>query len=203
MTTGKIKKEDIAKLLSEWAREYSVFVPCREAGVAQWAEWDGGDAGFLEWYRNTVVPPKALFFPPLEAMFSFQKDKDGYRVELAPPADEKRLIFGIRPCDARALAVLDLTFKDGYEDPYYLKRRENGVLVGLGCTRPYESCFCTSLGIGPTHSADVDLMLTDIGDEFLVVAITDKGRELLAKTGLLQVADGADEARAEEVKKAA
>jgi sulfhydrogenase subunit beta (sulfur reductase) len=203
MTARKIAKKHIADLLNEWRQGFNVFVPSRDEGVAKWARWDGGDAEFLEWYRNTVVPPKALFFPPLEEMFSFHKDGDGYQVEQPPPAEERWLIFGIRPCDARALAVLDLNFKEGYEDLYYLKRRENGVLVGLGCTRPYESCFCTSLGIGPTDAADVDLMLTDVGAYFLVEAVTDRGEELLGKTSLVHAATGADEARAEEERKAA
>jgi sulfhydrogenase subunit beta (sulfur reductase) len=203
MTVGKIAKKQVADLLKEWGREFGIFVPSRDEGVAGWARWSGGDGGFLEWYRNTVVPPKALFFPPLEEMFSFHKDGDGYHVGQPPPSEERWLIFGIRPCDARALAVLDLTFKDGYEDPYYLAKRESGVLVGLGCTRPCDSCFCTSLGIGPTDGTDVDLMLTDIGDEFLVEVVTDNGKELLNKTSLVQAATGADEARAEEARKAA
>ncbi len=38
------------------------------------------------------------------------------------------------------------------------------------------SCFCTSLGSGPAEAANVDLMLTDIGDEFLVEEVTEKGQ---------------------------
>jgi ferredoxin len=179
-------------------------VPSREEGVAKWAEWAGEDTGFLDWYRNTVVPPKALFFPPLEALFSFQKGGDGYQVKSSlPSAGKKWLIFGIRACDAKALTVLDMTFKDGYQDPYYLTRREQGVLVGLVCTRPAESCFCTSLGIGPGDATNVDLMLTQIGEEFLVEAVTDKGKELLAKTGLTRAATKADEAKAEKAKESA
>jgi sulfhydrogenase subunit beta (sulfur reductase) len=200
MTASKIKKQDIAPLLTAWAQEFTVFVPSREEGVAQWAEWDGKDSGFLDWYRNTVVPPKALFLPPMEALFGFQKGGDGYQISLPPPSEEKWLIFGLRPCDAKALAILDMTFKDGYEDPYYLAKRESGLLVGLVCTKPSESCFCISLGIGPDDAANVDLMLTDIGDEFLVEAVTDKGKELLAKTDLAQVATKADEARAKAAK---
>jgi sulfhydrogenase subunit beta (sulfur reductase) len=203
MTARKIKKEDITKLLTEWAQEFTVFVPSREEGVAKWAEWDGKDSGFLDWYRNTVVPPKALFLPPMETMFSFQKEGDGYHLELPPAAEEKWLVFGIRPCDARALAILDMTFKDGYEDPYYLTKRESGLLVGLVCTNPGDSCFCTSLNSGPDDAANADLMLTQIGDEFLIEAVTDKGKELLTKTGLTQAATKADEARAKKAKELA
>jgi len=203
MANKKISKSDLAALLSDWAREFTVFTPVQDGGVAKWAEWDGADTGFLDGYRNTVIPPKALFLPPLEELFGFQKDKDGYRIELPPPSGDRWLIFGIRPCDARALAVLDMTFKDAYEDPYYLTKREKGVLVGLGCTNPAESCFCTSLGGGPDEAANVDLMLTDIGDEFLMEPITDKGEALLSKAGLTRAATGDDEARAQKAKELA
>jgi ferredoxin len=199
----KINKGDIGKLLNEWSQEFTVLVPSRESGVAMMAKWDGKDTDFLTWYRNTVIPAKAYLFPSMEEMFSFHKDEEGYHIE--PPAldSHKQLIFGIRPCDARALAILDMPFKDLYEDPYYLSKRNNTVLVGLGCTDPYDSCFCTSLGISPGESTDVDLMLSDIGDEFLIEQITDKGKELLAKVGELEEATETDEAKAKEVKKTA
>lgn len=196
----KISKKDIGKLLSQWRQQFTVFIPSRENGIATMAEWDGKDTSPMDWYRNTIVPAKANFFPPAEPMFSFQKDKEGYHLELPVSDGHKQLIFGIRPCDARALAILDTTFKDAYEDPYYLSKRNNTLLIGLGCTNPYDSCFCTSLGISPGESKDVDLMLTDIGDHFLIAVITEAGEELIAKTSRLEEATKADETRASEVK---
>ena len=196
----KISKKDVGKLLSQWSQQFAVFVPSRESGTAMMAEWDGKDTSFTDWYRNTVISARASFSPSAEPMFSFQKDKDGYRIE--PPASDghKQLIFGIRPCDARALSILDLTFKDAYEDPYYLSKRNNTLLIGLGCTNPCDSCFCTSLGISPGESNDVDLMLTDIGDEFLIEGVTEVGKELIAKTSGLGEATEADGTRAREAK---
>jgi len=203
MTNKKISKKDIAKLLDQWRQQFAVFTPSRESGVAEMAEWDGKDTSFLDWYRNTVVPPKASFLPPMEEMFSFRKDKEGYHIELPSSNEHKPLIFGIRPCDAKALAILDMTFEEAYEDPYYLSKRRSAVLVGLGCTNPCDSCFCTSLGISPAESADVDLMLTDIGDQFLIEEVTDKGKELITKTSGLTEATKNDEAKAKEAKEAA
>ncbi|MFC2017245.1 4Fe-4S dicluster domain-containing protein [Chloroflexota bacterium] len=202
MANKKINKKDIGKLLNKWSQEFTVFVPSQENGVAKLTKWDGTDTSFTDWYRNTVAPAKASFFPPMEEMFTFQKDKEGYHLEL-PPADEhKQLIFGIRPCDARALAILDMTFKDLYQDPYYLSKRNNTVLIGLSCTNPYDSCFCTSLGISPSESTDVDLMLTDIGGEFLIEVVTDKGKEPIATAIGIEEASQADETRAKEAKEA-
>ena len=202
MATKKISKKNLSKLIGGWSQKFTVFVPSLENGEATWAEWDGKDTSFLDWYRNTVIPAKANFFLPMEEMFSFQKDGQGYQLELPKLDEGKRLIFGIRPCDAKALAILDMTFKDAYEDPYYLSKRRNTVLVGLGCTNPYDSCFCTSLGSGPSDAANVDLMLTDIGNDFLIEEVTEKGKALLAKASGIEEASGADEARAKEVKEA-
>lgn len=203
VTNKTVNKKDIAQLLNQWRQEFAVLVPSLATGVAKLASWDGTDTSFMDWYRNTVIPPKANFLPPVEEMFSFHKDREGYHIELPPSDGHQQLIFGIRPCDAKALAMLDMTFKDVYEDPYYLSKRSNTILVGLGCTNPYDSCFCTSLGSSPTDSTDVDLMLTDIGAQFLVEEITDKGKELMANISLAEEATEADEARAKAAREAA
>ena len=179
-----------------------VLVPCREDGLVTWAKWDGTDTSFIDWYRNTVVPAKAHFLPSQEELFHFQKDEKGYHIEL-PAADEgKQLIFGIRPCDARALTIVAPIFEELYEDPYYLAKRNNTLLVGLGCTKPCDSCFCTSLGISPGESSDVDLMVTDIGDQFLIEGISEAGKELIARASDVKEATEADEAKAKETKEA-
>ena len=199
----KVSKKDIAQLLKTWSQQFNVLAPSRDSGVAAMAEWDGKDTSFLDWYRNTVVPPKASFLPPMEAMFRFRKDEEGYQIE--PPAKngQKQLLFGIRPCDARAMAILDMTFEDAYKDPYYLEKRKKTVLVGLGCTNPCESCFCTSMGTSPTDPTNVDLMLIDIGDHFLIEEVTAKGKELIAKTNGLKEATKNDEAVAEKARETA
>jgi sulfhydrogenase subunit beta (sulfur reductase) len=196
----KVAKKDIAQLLKGWSQQFKVLAPSRASGVAELAPWDGKDTSFLEWYRNTVIPPKASFFPPMEPMFRFSKSEEGYRIEPPSQNGQKQLLFGIRPCDARAMTILDMTFADGYQDPYYLEKRKNAVLVGLGCTNPCQSCFCTSMGTGPTDATNVDLMFIDIGDSFLIEEITDKGKGL---TKSLKEAAKADEAEAEKSKETA
>jgi sulfhydrogenase subunit beta (sulfur reductase) len=136
-------------------------------------------------------------------MFRFRKDETGYNMELPSQNGRKQLLFGIRPCDARAMAILDMTFEDAYQDPYYLEKRRNAVLVGLGCTNPCESCFCTSMGTSPTDSTNVDLMLIDTGEHFLIEEVTAKGKELLAKTKGLKEATEKDAAQAEKSKETA
>lgn len=94
MTIKKISKKDMVKLLADWCREMTVLVPSGDKGVTEMTEWDGKDIGFLEWYRNTVTPPKSNFLPPVEEMFTFQKNGDGYRIEVSPDqGSELSLVF--------------------------------------------------------------------------------------------------------------
>ena len=196
----KINKKEIGRLLEEWAKEFAVFVPSLEKETSKPAKWDGKDVSFIEKYRNTTVPPKSLFFPLLEEMFRYEKDGKGYQVTAPADGNQKTLIFGVRPCDASALAMLDTAFADGYQDPYYLDRRKNSVLIGMTCINPYDSCFCTSLGSSPSEIKNVDIMLTDTGDGYLVEEISDKGKELTGKSNVLTAASEADIARAKTVK---
>ena len=199
----KIKKQNVAGLLEKWQKEFIVFVPSKASGVLQMAAWDGENLSFLERNRNTAIPPKANFLPTMQKMFGFRKEEGGYVLEPTDEDPPKQLLFGIHPCDARAISIIDMVFKDAYEDKYYLSRRQNTVLVGMACTSPYDNCFCTSLGFGPADATDVDIMLTDIGDSFLLEEVTDKGKGVLAGAKDLVEATQADEKKAKEVKESA
>jgi len=198
----KIQKTDLSKLLSQWSQEFNVLVPWREDETVSWTKWDGNDTSFMDWYRNTTVPAKANFLPSYEELFRFKKDDKGYKIELLAADESKQLIFGIRPCDARALTIVSPIFEELYKDPYYLAKKNRTLLVGLGCDKPCDSCFCTSLGINPGESNDVDLMVTDIGDELLIEGISEAGKELIALAGEVKEATEADEAKAKAVKEA-
>ena len=53
-------------------------------------------------------------------------------------------------------------------------------MVTLACASHDESCFCTSVGLGPQAERGSDVMLFDLGEEFEVRCLTDKGRALFA-----------------------
>lgn len=201
MITKKINKKDVRKLLGIWSQEISVIVPTRGRGIVEMGKWDNQDTSFLEWYRNSVIPPKASFLPPAEVMISFRKKENGFDIEV-PRDEHKQVIFGIRPCDARGIAILSQVFADTYDDYYYLSKRRNTLLVGFTCRNPYDSCFCTSSGISPAESEDVDLLFTDIGDEFVIEELTGGGKALLNTSNIIKKATKADINKATEMKAA-
>jgi sulfhydrogenase subunit beta (sulfur reductase) len=199
MVMKKVARANLHSLLKEWSQEYSLFTPQQLTdGKVKMEAWDGENLDFLQWYRNTDIAPKSAFLPAMEEMFRISKEKNNhYQIEPTPPLTEKRLFFGVRPCDARALAIIDPNFHGVYEDPYYLPRRRNSLIVGLACTEPYDSCFCTSLGGGPDDKSAVDIMVTAIGDEYFIESVTPAGGALLEKSTALNEAGPAEIALAE------
>ncbi|NLB71769.1 MAG: 4Fe-4S binding protein [Chloroflexi bacterium] len=67
------------------------------------------------------------------------------------------------------MQLLDTSFLQvKYSDPFWLERREKTITVALGCHEPCDNGFCTTVGYGPFNKADLDAMLTDLGDFYLV-----------------------------------
>ena len=199
MGNKKIKKDQLKALFGELAKNNVLLTPSKSKGFVGFAPWDGDSADFPEWYRNTTIPPKAMFFPPVEEMLRFKKGEEGYEVEELLPGEGTQVVFGIRPCDARALKIIDILFSDTYKDPYYLKRRENAILVGLGCKEPCDTCFCTSIDVSPGESQDVDLFCTEMDDELLIEAVSEKGEELLSKISGLSDAGDEEKSKAKQL----
>lgn len=172
-----VNKKDIIKLLDDLAQKYRLFAPVNKDGIVNFEEVQNGGDSALDFY-NSKESPKKFFFPQSEKLYSYSKE-EGRSV---PEDDDKRLriLFGIRPCDAKAAVLLDNVF-DGadFKDPYYLEKRQNTVICSLACNEPQASCFCTSLDLGPGAKDGADIFIVDLGEKYLFEAVTEKGRSLL------------------------
>ena len=61
--------------------------------------------------------------------------------------------------------------------------------MGVGCSTPCSTCFCTSVGGGPFDEAGLDILLTDAGDAFLAKVLTKKGKELVGSVNTFDPAE--------------
>ncbi|MHA1846326.1 MAG: 4Fe-4S dicluster domain-containing protein, partial [Promethearchaeota archaeon] len=146
----------------------------------------------LDFY-NTRMPPKEVVFPRVETLFEFEKIGNDMKI-LTPPKDVKnKVILGIRPCDAHAFKLLKTFFDYGhFKDDLFDEKMEKLTLIGLGCNKPRSTCFCTSVGGDPFEKSDVDVFLTDLGENYLVEPITEKGTALVNKMNWLENATDDD-----------
>ncbi len=174
MATVAIKKDQFSALLAALAEEYVLYAPVNVAGKVRFGRVGSPDEVRLD-DTNSGVPPKELFLPSCETLYEFAQDQ---MTEKLP--DEKRVIVGIRPCDARALTILDSVFdSEDVKDPFYISRRTNTVTVALACNEPRETCLCASVGGDPFGEDGADVLLVDLGDTYEAKAITEKGKKLL------------------------
>lgn len=152
-------------------------------------------------HPNTVRPPKGFAFPQREVLYRFHQDPGGApQLTATVPTPAPTVVFGVRPCDGRAMVRNDKVFTCGVADPYYQARRDAVVLVGLACTAPPSpNCFCLSVG-GSPHSEDgLDLLMTELDGRYHVKAVTAKGAALIE--GARHLFDDATAADATELDK--
>lgn len=179
-----IKKAELTELLSRLMDHYRLWAPVRHQDMTSFQEISATDQMDLN-YVNTTFSPKSLMLPQSESMFQFTLMKTSERARILQEFEKDfspRVIFAIRPCDAKSFQLLDLNFDTPlYRDPWWTGYRQSTTLVGMGCNQPCSTCFCTSVGSGPFSTEGLDLLLMDAGDEFAIQTLTGKGEELLAK----------------------
>jgi ferredoxin len=201
MMSGYIlSKENLPKFITELQAKYKVIAPVGENNVTLFKEIKNPKEINMK-YNNTKVPPKSLLFCQTETLFKFTPGTKG-KIQSPDIDNDKKAVFGIRPCDAKSFAIIDPIFKEDYEDPFYTTKRDNLLLVGLSCTNPYPNCFCTSFKDSPASSKHVDILLTDIGDKYFVEVNSDKGKQVV-KSKLFKPAAKSDETKKKDVEKKA
>jgi sulfhydrogenase subunit beta (sulfur reductase) len=173
-----LKKDRLDPFLERLLEEREVLAPVRKGDLVILEKIDSARDVVLE-FDNTKESPKFALFPQRETLFRYRAQKG--KVEMNVPSNKEKgqVLFGIRPCDARGLLLLDRVFGGDCSDPYYAEKRANTLVVSLGCVNPNPTCFCQSMGGGPCSPEGADLFFMDLGDRYAVEAGSDKGAALL------------------------
>ena len=187
MDAKVVRKDRVAGLLDDLIERYEVVAPVCRNDVILFDRVISRSEAVLD-FSNSRLSPKGAFLPASEVMFRY----DGAQVS-EPPEGPERVLFGVRPCDAQSFLLLDMVFDAAeYQDPYYVRRRRRTCVVGMGCSRPLSTCFCTQVGGGPFNEKGLDVLLSDLGDKYLVQPTTERGKELLEGNPLLEEAADSD-----------
>ncbi len=118
-------------------------------------------------------------------MWSAEKTNGSFFTKQPDDEPPRYALFGVRPCELAAIAIQDRVFTGGaYIDPRYQSIRDRVFIVGVNCVEAGGTCFCASMGTGPTMREGYDLVLTELleqGHRFLINSATPAGQEVLAK----------------------
>ncbi len=180
--TKIISRKDLLGWLSQLLEKRTIIAPVRTGELVVFAPISSVDDIVFE-PRNTTLSPKNWFFPPSESLFTMIS-RDGATEIIPTTMEREAVLFGLHPCDARGITVLDKPFLSPPADTLYAERRDKTALVGLACTQISPECFCTSMGIAPNDPSNLDILLTEVKEGYLVQANTKKGEELISSAPL-------------------
>src|SRR4051794_5449032 len=131
---------------------------------------------------------KRYQLPPEVRLWKARLGEDGSLTELVePPREGPRYAFlGARSCELHAMGILDRVLLGGsHPDPADRARRDDVFVVAVQCGEAGGTCFCVSMGTGPTAEAGFDLALTEVLEDdrhyFVVDVGTERGAEVLAE----------------------
>ena len=172
-----LNKEKLPELISKLSSEHTLYGPTEEDGLLQFKQIKNHNELNLD-ILLTRVSPKSIIFKQTKTLFTFKPGRKG-SVKSSDIEVEKSVVFAIRPCDARSFSILDPVFNGDFEDPFYISKRNNTILIGLTCNKPDSNCFCTSFKDSPGSTENVDLLFTDLDDKYYVEIVTEKGKNLL------------------------
>ena len=194
----KIQKENLNALYAANAEKNDLFLPVKAADQVNfglWAEDADTDIDTLK----TVKSAKDIFFPQSEALYQVRRREGKLEIRSEGLRQKPFVVFGIRGCDVKGLAVLDKVFLSEPVDSYYAARRQMGTVVSLACGRPETSCFCKVFGVDCAEP-EGDVVTWLVGDTLYWQSKTEKGDALTAQlTDLLENAE-ADAVEAEKQK---
>ena len=169
---------DLSILRDHIAKLFSVVQLKKDANKeVYWAYTEGTTNVPLFGHANLpLTSPKTFFFPEQEALYKF----DGNTFETIQANLKPIALFGVQACDLTAIAYQDKFFK---HDPYYQKRRDSALLIGIDCEEPCENGFCPQVDAGPhVNGTTADLILSRLKmasktnkSQWLLIASSEKG----------------------------
>ncbi len=187
----KISMSRAGELFRAIAAHQALYLPVKKGDQADFDRWNETAEVALD-CLNTAKSAKDLFFPQMENLVDFKREGKSIEVRARELSEEKFVLFGVRPCDARAISVLDKVFLADPVDSWYQARRENGTVVVMACSQPEETCFCGVFGIDAANPADGDVATWTVDGELYWKPLTEKGEALTEMfKALFEEGDGA------------
>ncbi|MBE0536040.1 MAG: 4Fe-4S dicluster domain-containing protein [Phycisphaerae bacterium] len=145
-------------------------------------------------YDVTILPPKKYVLPQVETLLTYtlpEQYKSQYQ-------EGEMILLGVHPYDMAAINQMDILFSQDQYDTHYMLRRKKMTIIACDVATPSKNVFAASMGTATVHEG-YDILLTDIGDAYVIEAATDKGRSLVQGAAGLANASAQDEAARQAV----
>lgn len=170
-----INRPNLDRLVKSLLKSYKVYAPVKVEDQRFYKRI--GDEGLKDTVLGEIRPVQTIksFYFPARA-----KVADYFPEEISEKKSKPIAIIGAKSCDLASLKVLDYVFRqDSFKDPFYISRREEGLIISADCTSYGDSCFCVALGVMPYPTEDFDINLSEIESGYVVEIGSEKGEKLI------------------------
>jgi len=187
-----LKKDHLVPFLARLTKEYRIVAPARNRfGDTMFTELEQSDLHHLDLDNQPQTSAKSFLLPQRETLFTYTSAAGDNYAFAAEDGIRPTVFFGLRSCDLSAILYMDVIFQTG-GDPYYRRRRQDSILISLGCNAPFANCFCLATKNGPFLEFGFDLQFTDLGDTYFVEAGRSRGLALIRQWQLFFQPAGKD-----------
>lgn len=198
-----VSKRSFFSWLDSLRGRFSLIGPVSEDGQTEFREIGSSNELNMEYQSTMLSPGKVYLYKPREDLFKFSFGKS-VEVRESPVDPEQRIIVGMHSCDTNAVLYLDKTFLGTFRDPYYEARRNNTMIISLNCNAAGDNCFCSSVHAGPFLESEhgCDMLLTDMGADYLVEVKSERIGGLFDPDGGMPAGEDAFRFKAEKAESA-
>lgn len=174
-----IEKQNIVDLIDSLQKKYRVVAPKAKENQFIIDDIDSPDEIKLL-HRPPILSLKKFYLPQEENLISFNLGEK--KVEPVHAVAEQILVFGAHTCDIAGIACLDNACGEEPMDRKFFKRKKKILIVGIECNDPCDE-YATCITVG-THipRGGYDLMLTDIGNTYLMQVNSEDGENILSNS---------------------
>jgi len=167
---------ELKPFLDAVAEQMQLYVPKKSGENYICTRYDPADETPVEFNNiRTCTTIKEFLFPVCELA-------SVYPEPVEPEGIKPFAVFGLKDCDLRSMEVLDKVFlEEDFEDPFYVKRRENMFVISTDCFEPAENCFCSLFDGSPFAQSGFDLNVSKTKGGFIIEAGSQKGRDFIEK----------------------
>ncbi len=125
-------------------------------------------------YDVTILPPKKYVLPQVEPLMTFQVGGAAQSVMECEPM----ILLGVHPYDLVAINQIDELFAQGQYDKHYMDRRKGLMIIACDVARPSKNVFASSMETAVVDKG-YDILITDIGEAYLLDVATENGHALM------------------------
>ena len=171
--TTVLEKASVPDFIKDLKKKYEVYAPVKQINEYAFKSLSGlpDDRVCLE-YPTAILPPKKIFYPQFETMFSHRDNE----MSVPQPVGNKA-VAGVHLYDAHSLLLLDEALNYKFDDYYYSLRRENTIIV---CVSHPEGSPAFDEDVGLDANGGYDLFLEDAGNTYRCIPGSEAGKDLIS-----------------------